>query len=244
MQPWPGSCIVSALPHLCRAQRCHPMTTQSSTAVAASELAQVAAHSGTTPAPEHPSRACCSLAPPVPAATPCTTSAPSQHLAVLAEPSQHLLPPLGGAKPQYLLLQTLANHIAAMVLLGTDGARVFTQAELLGVYAGGPAPAHARQKTLRALPKTSWGASLHTGRAAWQVCKEASTCFGNLAAPEAAPAATYHTATNIQCARALCKALAPRPQLAAQAQAADLRAPLPAMTCATALVAVSLKVIC
>eukprot|EP00891_Asterochloris_glomerata_P001109 jgi/Astpho2/1109/e_gw1.00020.5.1_t len=30
---------------------------------------------------------------------------------------------------------TLANHIAAMVLLGTDGARVFTQAELLGVYA-------------------------------------------------------------------------------------------------------------
>lgn len=85
MQPWPGSCIVSALLHLCRAQRCHPITTQSSTAAAASELAQVAAHSGTTPAPEHPSRACCSLAPPVPAATRCTTSAPFQHLAVLAE---------------------------------------------------------------------------------------------------------------------------------------------------------------
>ena len=120
-------------------------------------------------------------------------------------PLQHRLPPLGGATPQPLrrvLLQTLANHIAAMVLLATG--RVFTQAELLGVYAGRPAPALV---TWHCLPSQDQKGRKSLSRQSRLACVQEGHLL--LGLPwEAAPASTYQTATIAQCAPAVCKALA------------------------------------
>ena len=74
------------------------------------------------------------------------------------------------------------------------------------------------------------------------ICEQASTCLGYLATPEAAPASTYHTATIAQQFAKLWRFSGPG--LLPKLRAAALRAPLPALTCAMALVVVLLKMSC